>query len=119
MFTTFLFEKLKHLKYAYSTEEEMIKHFLSGEVTLPISDLLKYVEEYQFKNQLPSRFQIGDRVSVRFRPSLVIDAAEVIKVHFSENKVLYDLEVKIAPDNQEDVAYTRVYNIDSLIVSPV
>ena len=74
-------------------------------------------------NRLPSRFQLGDEVSVRFRPDFVINQATVIKVHFTESKVLYDLEVKITFDANEDHpagwSTTRVYNIDSTIVEPV
>jgi hypothetical protein len=72
--------------------------------------------------KLPSRFQIGDKVSVRLRPMLVIDTAEVIKVHFTENKVFYDLEVEFdypTPPDDGEKGYTRIYNIDSALVGEV
>jgi hypothetical protein len=72
---------------------------------------------------LPSRWQLGDLVSVRFKPSLVIDTAEIIKVHFSKGKILYDLEVRIPykenPESVEDYTTTRFYNVDSAIISEV
>jgi hypothetical protein len=74
-------------------------------------------------NTLPSRFQLDDKVSVRFRPDFVINEARVIKVHFTESKVLYDLEVKISFEGNSDhpagFTTTRVYNIDSSVVEPV
>ncbi len=70
--------------------------------------------------ELPSRFQLNDEVSVRFRPDFVINHAKVIKVHFTENKVQYDLEVKINiegnPNYPSGHTTSRIYNIDSEIV---
>jgi hypothetical protein len=69
---------------------------------------------------LPSRFQIGDKVSIRLLPMFIVDSAEVIKVHFTKSKVLYDLELEFdyptPPDNGEK-GYTRIYNIDSALLS--
>jgi len=50
MFINFLIEKLSHLRYAYKSDKEMIEHFLSGEVTLPITDVLKFVQEWKEKS---------------------------------------------------------------------
>lgn len=68
-------------------------------------------------NVLPSRFQLNDFVSVKFRPDFVIEKAKIIKVHFTESKVLYDLQVEIG--GQTPLTSTRVYNVDSLIVESV
>ncbi len=46
-FLDFLIEKFDHLAFAYSNSDEMKEHFLSGEVTVPVPDLIKYVKEYQ------------------------------------------------------------------------
>lgn len=99
----------------------MLTHFMSGGITIPVSDVLKYVEEYNSKSRiLPSHYQLGDKVSVRLRPKFVIDTAEVIKVHFSDGKVLYDLDVEFEyddPDQGVQIGHTRVYNIDSAFLS--
>ncbi len=69
---------------------------------------------------LPSRFQIGDKVSIRFRPDLVVNEAEILNVKFTESKVLYDIEVFINFDGTENhpagYTTTRFYNVDSTIV---
>ncbi len=43
---TFLFGKLSHLKQFYKSEEEFTAHLKSGEVTIPIPDVIKYMEEF-------------------------------------------------------------------------
>jgi hypothetical protein len=76
---------------------------------------------YDNRNHLPSRYQIGDKVKCNWFNNLVINEAEVIKVHFTESKVLYDLEVIIHFINEEDerdVTFTRLYNVDSGLLSP-
>lgn len=59
---------------------------------------------------LPSRFQQGDAVCIKFS-SLSISRAVVIQVHFTHNKIRYDLEVWIGAGTS-----TRVYNIDEAII---
>lgn len=68
---------------------------------------------------LPSRFQVKDRVSIQFQKlGLFIKEAIVTKVHFTESKVLYDLNIQLVNDNNGIGSSTRIYNVDSLIVSP-
>lgn len=52
-FTSFLFEKLAHLKQFYLTEEAFAAHLMSGEVKISIPDLIKYQSEYENKNIEP------------------------------------------------------------------
>lgn len=66
---------------------------------------------------LPSRFQIGDLVSLKFEPWLVVTTGSVFKVHFTESKVFYDVEVVLYPDLEAE-CYTRIYNIDSALLTP-
>lgn len=68
------------------------------------------------ENKLPSRYQVNDIVSVA-SPKLdfVINKARVHKVHFSERKVSYDLDIEIRVPRGTD--YTRIYNVDSYWVS--
>ncbi len=111
-FLDFLVEKFSRTELvgkAYKTDKEMIEHFLSGEVTIPISDVLKYVEEYTSR-YLSSKHQIDDKVMVTLgdRPF----KAKVISVHFYRGKVKYDLEIPIYDEES-----TRIYNIDSVFVS--
>jgi len=61
---------------------------------------------------LPSRFQIGDSVAIKFK-ELSIPRAAVTKVHFNNNKVLYDLQVWFGGGTG---ASTRIHNVDSAIV---
>lgn len=74
------------------------------------------------KNKLPSRFQIGEWVSINQR-GLVVNKAEVIKVHFSNSKVMYDLDVEFIYDKEtengieDEMDYTRIYNVDSVFVT--
>lgn len=60
-------------------------------------------------NVLPSRFQIGNLVELTFYGSGEVRNCEIIKVHFTESKVLYDVQV---------AELTRLYNIDSCYVLP-
>ena len=48
--------------------------------------------------------------------SITIPRAEVIKVHFTDRKVQYDLEIPISTDKQLKM---RIYNVDSLLVEEV
>ena len=76
--------------------------------------------------RLPSRFQNGDQVTLNFYDAGKIINCEVIKVHFTESKVLYDVIVQIPTYEykgtpQQKVAtpiHTRLYNIDSCFVEP-
>lgn len=101
---------------AYSTDEEMIEHFLSGEVTMPISRVVKLVSKLKGTNTLPSTHQVNDKVEL----SLLTDnikSCKIIKVHFTESKVQYDIELYIESEDGKLGYSTRVYNIDSCFVN--
>ena len=68
---------------------------------------------------LPSKFQIGEKVSVNFQKlGFYVHEAIVIKIHFTHNKVSYDLDVQFDNGDNNIGTCTRIYNVDSLIVSP-
>lgn len=62
------------------------------------------------KNKLPSKFQIKDLVSIEMG-LILIPNCRILKVHFSEKKVLYDVEIMY-----ETGQVTRMYNVDSVFV---
>lgn len=78
------------------------------------------------KGPLPSRFQHGDPVIVYFGTAGIIKNCTVIKIHFAEDKVFYDVEVKWkhleTADNYSKgvdikrVLTDRLYNLDSAVV---
>lgn len=83
-----------------------------------------------FDSTLPSRFQINDSVKLNFGDSGTVTNCKIIKVHFTESKVLYDVEVKgnfnhlLDTVDHEDLKinntwYTRLYNVDSCFVDLV
>lgn len=125
-FSNFLLKRLDHLSFAYSSQEDMLKHFESGKVTLPITDVIKLQKEYEeipnestevcssTKLKLPSSKQIGDAVIVDFGIGMRSENASVIKVHFTESKVMYDLEINFTELNND--YSTRLYNVDSVFV---
>lgn len=64
--------------------------------------------------KLPSRYQIGDKVSIKISSMFVVESAEIIKIHFSESKVTYDLLVRLDIFKDEaESSFTRIYNVDS------
>lgn len=69
-------------------------------------------------NTLPSKFQLNDLVSINFYDAGFIGKARIIKIHFTESKVLYDVElcIKVSPAGDKHNMYTRIYNIDSIHV---
>lgn len=65
----------------------------------------------------PSKYAIGDIISVDFYDSGFIREAKIIKVHFTESKVLYDVEICIKKFSAgENNMYTRLYNLDSILI---
>jgi uncharacterized Fe-S cluster-containing radical SAM superfamily enzyme len=84
----------------------------------------------QKRKTLPSRFQLGDKVKLNFFAAGEVTRGEVVKIHFTDRKVLYDVEIVIStldeadkPDEQmidylPDISTTRLYNIDSVFVIP-
>lgn len=113
-------------------KEELVKelvsfgnYLLSKERTQSVSEQVKqWVTHADLSNwehtYYPSRYKHGDKVILNFFTSGTISNCKIIKVHFTESKVLYDVEVEmiIKNDIEGDKPYhTRLYNIDSLFVS--
>lgn len=75
---------------------------------------------------LPARFDFGDPVVVYFGTTAIIKNCTIIKVHFTETKVSYDVEVKwrhiesadlySAGVDKERELTSRLYNLDSEVV---
>jgi hypothetical protein len=113
----FVINKLSNIdsvKNAYASEKEMTVHILSGDVSIPATDVVNYLEEYGREN--PSQFKHGDKVlfgMLQDEPNAWVCpmTAKVTGVHFYNNKVKYDLEIGIY-----DEASTRIYNVDSCYV---
>lgn len=83
------------------------------------ADICNYKEvvDFEITRLLPSAHQLGDKVFVSFGAQGIIKNCEVIKIHFTESKVLYDLEVSGDYEEPMDGRWsTRLYNVDSLFV---
>lgn len=94
----------------YKSREEFNEHYQSGEVQMPIPNLLKIYEDFASKNgDLPSQHQIGDCVWFQTWSANII--VNVIAIHFYTGKVKYDLELF-----SENGDTTRIYNVDSAFV---
>lgn len=66
------------------------------------------------QNPLPSAFRIGEKVNVQMFDAGALKNGEVVKVHFSESKVTYDLQFHVKEDS-----YTRIHNIDSVFIEAI
>jgi hypothetical protein len=64
-------------------------------------------------NSLPSKVQIRQVVALKFTKNMEPLMATVLAVHFTESKVRYDLRIWLDDDLE-----TRIYNVDSVFVSP-
>lgn len=65
---------------------------------------------------MESKFKIGDNVAVNFGYAGAFGACKITGVHFTINKVKYDVEIDVEyPDEtlQRTTHKTRLYNIDS------
>lgn len=67
----------------------------------------------QKETTLPSKYQINDNVRLDFFDAGFVKNCTVIKVHFTDSKVLYDVDVTIGTDVNGKPNKTRLYNIDS------
>lgn len=89
------------------------------ELTTPEEVSEKLSEFVLQDRKLPSAYQIEDKVNVSFGEAGSIQGCEVIKIHFSHSKVMYDISVPILVEglqHDEYIAHTRLYNIDSCFV---
>lgn len=104
-----------------SARSEVLNRRALEELNMP--DLYNVITEQvkglqsslQFK--LPSRHQINSPVILDFYAAGELTGVKVIKVHFAESKVLYDVEItQPYKDNPDRKWSTRLYNIDSEFV---
>ncbi len=112
MLTQFLLGKFSEIGKAYSTQEEFMDHLCSGEVTVNMADIMKYVEEYLARRITPSKFQVHDKVELDFYNGVRIKDCQITGVHFFAKHVKYDVSVNYKTWS------SRLYNVDSVCVFP-
>jgi hypothetical protein len=113
-FLTNEFSRTKSVGAAYKNDTEMINHFLSGEVTMPVTRMMEFFDSKEFASDhtwLPSRFGHNEAVRLDFGDSGHVDGCKIAKIHFTESKVLYDVTIT--------ALNTRLYNVDSCFVLPI
>lgn len=82
-----------------------------------VNDLFEGLSQ---RRLLPSQFQVNDRVKLDFFKEGTVTGCKIIKIHFSESKVLYDVEISSTYKNKPDEKWsTRLYNVDSNFVKPI
>ena len=64
-----------------------------------------------------SQFSIGEVVSFDLKDAGKPVQAVITKVHFSDRKVFYDLEIQTRL-HDTDPEFTRIHNVDSCFVKP-
>lgn len=98
---------------------ELYKGQDSRDLTMYVSHTWSNVgmglEDIYKTEKLPSRFQIGEEVSIK-QEEFYVKRAEIIKVHFANNSVQYDLEIKIKNFLGQGLVTTRIYNVNELLV---
>jgi hypothetical protein len=67
------------------------------------------VIQYPFE----SLFGIGDEVAINFGYAGHFGACTVTGVHFTRNKVKFDVEISVVHQGTDEKGVTRLYNIDS------
>lgn len=65
--------------------------------------------------ELPSQLQVKQVVKVKFTDEMLPLTATVTGVHFYIGKVKYDLAIWVGDGGNDE---TRIYNVDSVFVSP-
>lgn len=96
-------------RFSYSFKDDMVFVYTDW------SGVGMNLDSLQHTTKLPSKHQIGHPVTVVFHPAKMLRDCEVIKVHFTESKVLYDLEL-MYHDNNGKKCFTRLYNIEEEFV---
>lgn len=79
------------------------EYYLKG-----VQDFYNKIKEMRL---LPCKYQIDEEVDIFFGTDVPPMKCKVVKVHFNNPKVSYDLEYKIG-----DGLFTRLYNIDSAFI---
>lgn len=85
------------------------------------------LDSIQHATKLPSGHQIDDHVWLSFGDEGVLRNCTVSKVHFSNSKVMYDIDIsgeldiayamKKGKDGERKRWHTRIHNVDSAFVS--
>lgn len=112
--------RIERFEYSFKGNDIYVFTDWSG-VGMNLASLAEY-------RPLPSGHQLGEPVHLVFGNEGTLTHCKVIKVHFTESKVLYDIEVSGNFDawkdvvDQEDVKKnniwsTRLYNVDSCFVT--
>lgn len=104
--------KIEKFEFSFKTSEVFIYTDWSG-IGMSLESIYK-------PEDLPSRFQLSDKVTIDFGTCGKIENCIIIKVHFTNSKVLYDVEfygktigeININQGKPENFT-TRLYNIDS------
>lgn len=69
--------------------------------------------------ELPSRCQVNQVVHFKFRPNDELFIGTIRGVHFYTGKVKYDIGLWLGDGTIDDPeTETRLYNVDSVFVSP-
>lgn len=64
-------------------------------------------------NNLPSRFQIGDKVDINFYDAGKLRDGFIVSIRFSENKTFYNIAIQTV-----DNLLTQIEDVDSVFVEP-
>lgn len=96
---------ITHFDYCFGTDEVFVEHDWSG-IQMNL-DSLSHI------NKLPSQHQIGNKVTVDFGKTGKLIGGCIIKVHFTQSKVFYDIDLYIESMDGKIGDYTRIYNIES------
>lgn len=64
----------------------------------------------------PSRYSIGENVTLNFHKSGKIPNCNIAAVRFDDGKVWYDVFIPIAEQSLENTGYTIIEKVDSVCV---
>lgn len=108
----------KKERYPWENSFSDVKQKLKGS-----SDYKKgvndFFEEVSKNRILNSQHQLNDKVVLDFFKEGTVTGCQIIKVHFTESKVLYDVEITSTYKNPANGKWsTRLYNIDGCFVKP-
>jgi len=101
----------------FSSQQELLDYFKMGSME-ELKEFL--IKDMGMIKALPSGHQIDDEVNLCFGDTGTLKSCRIIKVHFSESKVLYDVSIPVICEDLENkvhTAYTRLYNVDSAFVT--
>jgi hypothetical protein len=112
MLKQFFLGKFSEIGKAYSTQEELMDHLCSGEVSVNMATVIKYLEEYEARQLTPAKFQVHDKVELDFYNGARVKDCQITAVHFYHNHVKYDVSVNYKTWS------SRLYNVDSVCVFP-